>query len=104
VTTGKYSSANPSPMNRRFGNQPFKLIDPLVDRMRAVGTRHQKTPSQVAINYIMSKGVVPIVGVRNAAQAQENLGALGWTLSRDDVKALEKNALEGSTNHSWQHG
>lgn len=48
-----------------------------------------KIPAQVSLNWIMSKGVVPIPGAENARQAEENAAALGWELSADEVVALE---------------
>ena len=52
---------------------------------------HHDTPTdlQVAINWTVCKGCVPIVGARSAAQVRENLGALGWRLSADEVAALD---------------
>ncbi len=44
---------------------------------------------QVAINWCMCKGTVPIPGAKDLAQAQENLGALGWRLSSGEVAELD---------------
>jgi pyridoxine 4-dehydrogenase len=38
----------------------------------------------------MRKGTVPIPGVKNTRQAEENIGALGWELTGDEVAALDK--------------
>jgi len=40
---------------------------------------------QVSINWCICKGAVPIPGARTIKQAQENLGAMGWRLSVDEV-------------------
>ena len=66
-----------------------------------------RTPSQVALNWIIAKGAVPIPGAKNEAQATENAGAVGWSLSADDLAALDDAALEGTrslANRFWQHG
>jgi aryl-alcohol dehydrogenase-like predicted oxidoreductase len=34
--------------------------------------------------------VIPIVGVKTAAQVQQNVGALGWQMTEDEISALEK--------------
>jgi aryl-alcohol dehydrogenase-like predicted oxidoreductase len=50
---------------------------------------------------------VPIPGAKNAKQAAENAGALGWTLSADEVASLDAVALEGRRTLAmrfWQHG
>lgn len=45
--------------------------------------------SQVALNWCICKGTVPIVGVKTLAQAKENLGALGWRLSTQEMEELD---------------
>ena len=47
---------------------------------------------QVALNWCICKGTIPIPGARNVAQAQENLGALGWKLSGQEVGSLDEAA------------
>jgi len=44
----------------------------------------------VALNWLICKGAVPIPGAKNARQAQENAGALGWRLTDEEVAALDK--------------
>ena len=43
----------------------------LVDTVRIVANKHDATASQVAINWCLAKGTVPIPGARNLAQAQD---------------------------------
>lgn len=45
--------------------------------------------TQVAINWCICKGTVPIPGAKSLAQAQENLGALGWRLAASEEAALD---------------
>jgi aryl-alcohol dehydrogenase-like predicted oxidoreductase len=55
-----------------------------------IGQAHAgKTPAQVALNWVMCKGALPIPGAKNARQAQDNAGALGWFLSAAEVAALD---------------
>ena len=66
-----------------------------------------RTPGQVALNWIMAKGAVPIPGAKNRRQAEDNAGALGWAMGADAVAALDAVALEGVRSLSsrfWQHG
>lgn len=49
---------------------------------------------QVAINWCICKGTIPIPGVKYVKQVEENLGALGWRLSSDELLELEYAALE----------
>src|SRR5512139_881035 len=68
--TGKYSAANPPPGSRRFSAFPMAEIDPVVAELHRIGERHDgKTPAQVALNWVMGKGAVPIPGAKNKQQA-----------------------------------
>lgn len=106
--TGKYSASNPPPGKRTFSAHPWEVIDAVVAQLRAIGDKHGgKLPSQVALNWIMAKGAVPIPGAKNRRQAEENAGALGWSLDGDDLERLDRVALPGITslqNRFWQHG
>ena len=48
--------------------------------------------SQVALNWLLSHRAVvaPIIGVRNAEQLTDNLGAVGWSLTPEQVTALDQ--------------
>jgi aryl-alcohol dehydrogenase-like predicted oxidoreductase len=106
--TGKYSAASPPPGRRNFSAHPMAEIEPVVAELRRIGARHgERTPAQVALNWIIGKGAVPIPGAKNAAQAMQNAGALGWQLAADDVAALDavaKYGQRGVFNRVWQHG
>jgi aryl-alcohol dehydrogenase-like predicted oxidoreductase len=106
--TGKYSASNPPPGRRGFSNHPMEKVDAIVAELRRIGDAEGgRTPSQVALNWLMAKGALPIPGAKNATQANDNAGALGWTLRADDVAALDRVALDEKTslaNRFWQHG
>jgi aryl-alcohol dehydrogenase-like predicted oxidoreductase len=105
--TGKYSAANPPPGKRGFSAHPMAAVDEVVAVLRQVGDDREKTPSQVALRWLIEKGTVPSPGAKNAAQARENAGALGWALTTDELAALDAAALEGTrslSNRFWQHG
>ena len=62
---------------------------------------------QMALNWLVCKGTVPIPGAKNRAQADENAGAIGWRLSEEDVQALGRVAKRGQRrlmHRVWQHG
>ena len=106
--TGKYTVANPPPKTRTFSNHPMESVDRIVDALRRIGGAHGgKTPSQVALGWIIAKGAVPIPGAKNRQQAEENAGALGWRMEDHEVAALDAVALHGTAGISqrvWQHG
>mmetsp|Transcript_50174 Transcript_50174/g.112831 ORF Transcript_50174/g.112831 Transcript_50174/m.112831 type:complete len:331 (-) Transcript_50174:218-1210(-) len=62
--------------------------------VRAIATARAKTPAQVALNWCICKGTVPIPGARTAEQAQENAGALGWRLTDEEVSRLDAVAVD----------
>jgi aryl-alcohol dehydrogenase-like predicted oxidoreductase len=92
VLTGKYSVKNPPKGARAvmFSRRYLAGIQPLLSALTRIGETHGgKTPSQVAINWVMCKGAIPIPGVKDLGQALQNAGALGWRLSEEEVSELE---------------
>jgi len=74
---------------RRFENERAARIVRTLDSVgRAVG----KTPSQVALNWLLSRPAVtaPIIGARTLEQLHENLGATGWGLAEEHITALNQ--------------
>ncbi len=106
--SGKYSAQNPPPPNRNFSDHPMEQVDLVVAELRRIGEANgDKTPNQVALNWIMAKGAVPIPGAKSAEQAAANAGSMGWAMSDDDVAALDAVALSGKVTMAsrfWQHG
>ena len=106
--TGKYSAANPPPGKRTFADHPMQEVDPIVAVLRRIGAAHgDRTPSQVALSWIMSKGVIPIPGAKNRAQAEDNAGALGWRMDDAELAELDALSLFGKRNLTqrfFQHG
>lgn len=92
LLTGKYSLESPPPGLR--AHQPtnkMKALPGLIDVMTEIGQGHGgKTPAQVALNWLICKGALPIPGAKNAKQAKENAGAMGWKLTPEEVKTLDK--------------
>lgn len=63
----------------------------VLDTLREVAAREQKSMSQTALNWLLQKkGVTaPIIGARSIEQLHENMGATGWSLKRESVQALD---------------
>lgn len=91
VLSGKYSPTNPLPGVRggQFSVAYLTKIQPLMLELKNIAQKYDKTIPQVALNWVMQRGAVPIPGAKNLKQAKENAGALGWNLSRDDVEMLD---------------
>jgi pyridoxine 4-dehydrogenase len=92
LLTGKYTLDNlPRPGNPR--RQLFQELLPgaqdLLNTLNVVAAEYGKSQTQVAINWAICKGTVPIPGARTIEQARENLGATGWSLRPDAVEQLD---------------
>ncbi|KAE9608833.1 putative pyridoxine 4-dehydrogenase [Lupinus albus] len=95
MLTGKYSPSKlPSGPRALLFKQILPGLDPLLNSLRDIANKRRKTMSQVAINWCICKGTIPIPGVKSVKQAKENLGALGWRLSSDELLQLEYAAQE----------
>ncbi len=95
MLTGKYTSGNPPQGVRRhvYAYTPTYLqkIQKLTRLIEEIGAGHGgKSPAQVALNWTMCKGTVPIPGAKTLSQAQDNTGALGWRLTADEISALDQ--------------
>lgn len=98
MLSGKYSNGEKARGVRRFlpifawgGRQRAR---PVVDLLRRIAERHGKTPSQVALSWLIANPIVlPIPGAKNGKQAAENAGALGLALSDDEVAELDRATL-----------
>jgi aryl-alcohol dehydrogenase-like predicted oxidoreductase len=95
VLSGKYTvDAPPQGFRaRRYNRKLLSQIPPLISALRKIGNAHDgKTPAQVALNWVMCKGAVPIPGAKNGTQLEANAGALGWRLSEDEIALLDESS------------
>lgn len=69
-----------------------KLLEGVPTIMEEMCVKYQKTPAQVAINWLTSqKGIVTLAKTSDPAHLKENLGSIGWYLTESDVELLRKN-------------
>jgi aryl-alcohol dehydrogenase-like predicted oxidoreductase len=91
LLTGKYTSETPppGPRGRKYA-AILKDLPALIALMTEIGKGHgEKTSGQVALNWVICKGALPIPGAKTAKQAEQNVGALGWHLTAEEIKALD---------------
>ena len=92
--TGKYLTG-PRPRGLRRINPQFRRaaterIAPVVALLREIGTRYDQGPAQVALRWLLENPlVVPIPGAKDGTQAADNAEALTFTLTPDEVNALD---------------
>jgi aryl-alcohol dehydrogenase-like predicted oxidoreductase len=91
LLTGKYTAENPPPGNRALRYvRIISRIAPLLKLMTEIGQDHGgKFNAQVALNWVIRKGALPIPGAKNASQALQNAGALGWEVTDEEVAKLD---------------
>lgn len=98
AVTGKYTINDLSKFNDLRNSDPlfspenFKEVDKLVNVLKRIGEKYGKTPSQVALNWLIisSNVVVPIPGAKNVQQFIDNIGSVGWRLSYNDWREIDE--------------
>jgi aryl-alcohol dehydrogenase-like predicted oxidoreductase len=96
LLTGKYtvgSDLQPTGARRldpKFNKKGLQKIAPVLAALASIGAAHEKTVAQVALNWLIGKGnVIPIPGAKNAKQAEQNAGALGWEMTLAEHEQLD---------------
>ena len=96
--TGKIRRGSPLPAESRLhktaaeGPQvPEEYLHRVVDAIDEVAKETGKTVPQIALNWLLRRPTVStlIVGARNEAQLKQNLGAIGWELTKEQIAKLD---------------
>lgn len=100
--TGKYSAAHRPAGWRRymrvFRGDGLVRLERITAALRDVAQRHGRTPSQVALRWLIQQdNVLPIPGAKNGRQATENAAALSFLLSESEMDALSSATARGGT-------
>ncbi len=93
ILSGKYTPDRlpPGVRGTYYDKELLSKVQTLIEFMRGIGEAHGgKTPSQVALNWLIRKGATPIPGAKDERQARENVGTLGWRLTDLEVEALDE--------------
>jgi len=94
ILSGKYTPNNPPKGIRqsayRYTPNFLLKIQPIIGLMQEIGQAHNgKSPAQVAINWAMCKGTIPIPGAKTLHQVIENIGSFDWVLTPDEILQLD---------------
>lgn len=98
--TGKIRRGQPKPESGRMTNERQQSAAPpvsdeylfgVVDALDEVAQETGKTVPQIALNWLLQRPTVStvIIGARNEEQLQQNLGAVGWNLTSEQVAKLD---------------
>ena len=100
LLTGKYTPDNTEivtgarKLDPKFSASGLSKIEPVISKLKQLGEKYDKTPVQIALNWlVVQDNVIPIPGAKNARQAAENAGAIGWRLSDEDAEQLSSLTL-----------
>lgn len=76
----------------RFAAAAQEANRKLVDLITAIGKRHNATPAQTALAWLLARKpwIVPLFGTRKLERFEENIGALDVTLTPDDLAEIDK--------------
>lgn len=98
--TGKVRRGQPLPKSSRLQSKLVTDIGPpvddeylhrVVDALDQVAEETGKTVPQIALNWLLQRPSVAtlIIGARNEEQLRQNLAALGWNLSAEQIARLD---------------
>lgn len=99
--TGKIRRGQPLPAGSRLTHKataeggpqvPEEHLYAVVDAIDLIAEETGKTVPQIALNWLLQRPTVStlIIGARNEEQLRSNLGAVGWSLTKDQVKRLDQ--------------
>nr|WP_320131761.1 aldo/keto reductase [uncultured Holophaga sp.] len=76
----------------RFSPEARRANQGIIAVLRDFGQRRQSTPAQVALAWLLARKpwLVPIPGSTHLGRVEENLGALGLTISPAELEDLER--------------
>ncbi|WP_390677866.1 aldo/keto reductase [Aquisphaera giovannonii] len=83
----------------RFQGENFDRNLKLVDRVKEIAATKGATPAQLALAWLLAQeGVVPIPGTKRRKNLEENVAALGITLTSEDLKRIDEAAPKGAAS------
>ena len=98
MLTGKYDIDSPATGSRRQMMLRYSVprLDILLRTMNYIGLENNgKNPAQVALNWVMKKGIIPIPGIKTLSQAIENNLTPQWEMTEEQMNLLD--TLTGKT-------
>jgi aryl-alcohol dehydrogenase-like predicted oxidoreductase len=98
--TGKIRRGQPLPESSRLQSKVVvdngppvddEYLFTVVDALDLIAKETNKTVPQVALNWLLQRPTVAtlVIGARNEEQLKQNLGAVGWNLTREQVAVLD---------------
>jgi len=78
----------------RFTTEARKANQTLVDLLRQIAERKKATPAQIALAWLLAQKtwIVPIPGTTKLQRLEENIGAVSFELTADDLREIDNAA------------
>jgi aryl-alcohol dehydrogenase-like predicted oxidoreductase len=111
--TGKLRRGQPKPAVSRLPVTaangppiPDEYLYKVVDALDAIAKETGKTVPQIALNWLLARPTVAnvIVGARNEEQLRQNIGAVGWTLTAEQIARLDAASEVTRAYPYWHQG
>jgi aryl-alcohol dehydrogenase-like predicted oxidoreductase len=108
--TGKIRRGAPLPevsrLHKTADNGPQMADDYLyavVDALEEIAKQTGKSVPQIALNWLLRRPTVAtvIIGARNEEQLRQNLGAIGWSLTAEQIAFLDKASAQPLAYPYW---
>ncbi len=108
--TGKIRRGQPLPAESRLHKTAAvgppledEYVYKVVDALDAVAEETGRSVPQVALNWLLQRPTVSsvIIGARNEEQLRQNLGAVGWDLTAEQVKRLDEASARPKAYPYW---
>jgi aryl-alcohol dehydrogenase-like predicted oxidoreductase len=110
--TGKIRRGQPAPQDSRAADPKNLAAAPpvrdedlyrVIDALDAVAKETGKTVPQIALNWLLQRPTIAtlVIGARNEEQLKQNLGAVGWNLTPEQMKTLNDASAFTPTYPYW---
>src|SRR5688500_20336652 len=78
-------------INTLYGPETFPINVKAVDELKELAARYGKSLPQFALAWAISNPAIStaLVGCRTVAEVEDNVGAIGWSISDDDLAEID---------------
>ncbi len=110
--TGKIRRGHPLPQTSRLNTKavvdngppiPDERVYTVVEAIDEVAKETGKTVAQISLNWLLSRPTVAniVIGARTEEQLKQNLGAIGWSLTEDQIARLDAASRKAPVYPYW---
>ncbi len=110
--TGKIRRGQPRPESGRLSTKEGadggpevedELLYRVVEVLDGIAEETSKTVPQIALNWLLQRPTVStvVIGARNEEQLRQNLGAVGWNLTAEQIAKLDAASVQQKSYPYW---